>query len=551
MLNTLDITKYISACAKRADVRVVWQDVNATPATDGRTMWLPSVDAYAADTQIVHLRQFVKHETSHVLLSDFDLLNKNKPNGLLAFVNNLLEDHRIDYLNDSTFTGDKYNTEAYWKLYCALLKSKPPEGEARDHLLPLFVWDTHVRDDLWSRSDDPFTCNVSAKGHTYLDKLNKGDYANVLRNVRTIVDKTEGGIAVYELAKRIIREVFDTDPAKMEGGEGKTGEGGGGKGTKEIATIDYKGKMVLPYSEHADRGEGVNATNYKCGAGAYTPDAYDNILTWNFGTKEGSYRVSERDDRTSKYLRLADKGEALANQIRTQLQIICRDRWEYGKKRGKLHNGALYRVGMKDAKGLNERLFKEKIHNQSLDVCVQVLVDASGSMSGSTFDNASAAALILNKVLATTLHIPLEILAFTETGEEKHTMFIMKEFDKRTTTKSLATAFSSLNSHLTDNVDGESLMYGYNRIRSRKEKRKLMVVLSDGTPCGGHRKGNIDQYTEDVIKNIEQTPVSIVGVGVMYDAVKHYYRKWAYIEDAHEIESALLSLISNHIIRSV
>ena len=78
-----------------------------------------------------------------------------------------------------------------------------------------------------------------------------------------------------------------------------------------------------------------------------------------------------------------------------------------------------------------------------------------------------------------------------------------------------------------------------------------MVVLSDGSPCGGHHKGSIGQYTEDVIKNIEQTHVDIVGVGIKFDAVKHYYRKWAYIEDAHKIESTLLSLISNHIIRSV
>ena len=102
-----------------------------------------------------------------------------------------------------------------------------------------------------------------------------------------------------------------------------------------------------------------------------------------------------------------------------------------------------------------------------------------------------------------------------------------------------------------DNVDGESFVYGYNRIRNRKEKRKLMIVLSDGSPCGGHRKGDIIRYTRRVIKNIEATDVELVGVGLMYDAVKHFYKKWAVIPAAKDIEFALLNLISQHIIRRV
>lgn len=579
MLNTLDITKYIAACANRAGVSVVWEK-GTIPSTDGRTMWLPPVDAYAPDKQMIYLRQWVKHETSHVLYSDFGLLNANKPTGLLAFINNVLEDHRIDFLNDSDYAGDKQNTESYWPLYDEEMRKHVVKGEAKDWMMPLFAWDMAVRSDLWLALVDPFTPNVSATGRTILDKLNKGDYDTVLRNIRNIKDKTEGGKQVYELAKRIVREVFDADPESMtqpekekakagkasdgdgdggkEEGKGKGDDGKGEEGTPgvndKLRDIDCEGAMMLPYSKHDKRSEGVNAHNYECGSGeGYTPTPANDIIEVNFvtgDTRNTSHTFRPDEDYAGQMLGIADKGAGLANQVRTQLQIMCRDRYEYGKKRGKLHNGALYRVGMKDAKGLNDRLFKQKIENQSLDVSVQILCDASGSMSGSKFTNAAAAAVVLNNVLSNTLHVPLEILAFTEWGD-KHAMYVAKEFGKDVTNHALASSFSAMAEMLLDNVDGESLMYGFNRIRQRKERRKLMIVLSDGSPCGGHRKGRIGRYTEQVIKGIEGSPVEIVGVGLQYDGVSRYYKRWAKIDDARNIEQALLSLISNHIIRSV
>jgi cobalamin biosynthesis protein CobT len=109
--------------------------------------------------------------------------------------------------------------------------------------------------------------------------------------------------------------------------------------------------------------------------------------------------------------------------------------------------------------------------------------------------------------------------------------------------------FSTVGRYLADNVDGESIAYGYGRIKKRKEKRKLMIVLSDGSPCGGHSRGDIQQYTQDVIRSIESSPIELLGVGIMYDAVKHYYKRWATIDSASDIQSGLLSIISNNIIR--
>ena len=58
---------------------------------------------------------------------------------------------------------------------------------------------------------------MSEDGKKVYDKLTSGDYADVLRNIRDIEDKSEGGEAVLALAKRIVKEVFEQDPESMTG----------------------------------------------------------------------------------------------------------------------------------------------------------------------------------------------------------------------------------------------------------------------------------------------------------------------------------------------
>lgn len=562
----LDVTKYIVTVCKQAGVRVMWDSPDATPRTNGKVMYLPKINAYASHKNNVSLKQFVKHETSHIQYSDFALLQKHKPSGLLMLLDNLLEDHRIDYLNDSEYDGDRKNTEQYMSYYAADFdKHIKPNDEWCDVISPVMAWDSDVREDLWAMPHKLFHSYMSEEGKRVYAALHAGDYADVLRSIRTIKNPTLGGQKVYDLAVRILTEIFGQDAKDYEQkpststasegeGEGENERDGDGEKTterKKLLVKDMEGKHILPYTIHKGvTGEGINAYNYKTGRDeTYCPAAED-LKEWDFTTGTGkNIHVSHGTGVYIKGIQNALSGsESLAHQVRTKLQILSRDRYEYGKKKGALHNSALYRATLKDAKGFNERIFKQKIVNNTLDVAVQVLVDASGSMSGSKFTNASAAAVLLNDVLSNTLRIPVEILAFSECSSA-NTMFIMKSFDKSVLNATLINDFSAVGSYLADNVDGESIAYGYGRIKQRKEKRKLMIVLSDGSPCGGYSRGNIQMYTQDVIRSIESSPVELLGVGIMYDAVKKYYKRWATIDSATDIQASLLSIISNNIIR--
>jgi Mg-chelatase subunit ChlD len=578
----LDVGKYVVAVCKQVGVRVVWDDPKSTPRTNGKVMYLPKINAYASHKNNVNLKQFVKHETSHIQYSDFSLLQKYKPTGLLMLLDNLLEDHRIDYLNDTEYDGDRKNTEQFMSYYAAdLEKIVAVNDEWQDVISPLMAWDADVREDVWTMPYKLFHSYMSEEGKRIYAELHAGDYADVLRSIRTIENPTIGGQKVYDLAVRILTEIFKqdakdyTDSKEKTSASGADGEGEGGEKSaevdgsadapskeegkskserKKLLVVDVKGKKVLPYTIHEGvTGEGINAYNYKTGSGVTYCPADADLKEWDFTTSTGKNIEVFTDGRgarayVSSIKNAMENSESLAHQVRTKLQILSRDRYEYGKKKGALHNSALYRATIKDAKGFNERIFKQKIVNNTLDVAVQVLVDASGSMSGSKFTNASAAAVLLNDVLSNTLRIPVEILAFSECSGA-NTMFTMKSFDKSVLCDTLIHNFSTVGRYLADNVDGESIAYGYGRIKKRKEKRKLMIVLSDGSPCGGHSRGDIQQYTQDVIRSIESSPIELLGVGIMYDAVKHYYKRWATIDSASDIQSGLLSIISNNIIR--
>lgn len=561
LLDIIDVQKYIAACAKRSGVRVSFRK-DAIPATNGKVMDLPILNSETSQEDKIKLVQFVKHETAHILLSDFSILEKYKPTGLLMMIDNLLEDHRIDYINDKEYIGDRQNTDEYMRIFERDLK--PLNG---DVVAPLFTWDAMIRQDLWTVTCQEMFFNMCTdKGKEHLKKLFEGNYGDVLRNIRTIINKNEGSYECYLLAKRILEEVFAQDadgyesppPSENSSTESsadssETAEGGeegedGESASDKLAYVDFNGKEMMPTTMHV-HGGGMNAANYTCGSGkGYEPDDLSKIYINNFvtGTLHNGCPPTRWEGHYARDIQSCLTNEThFANVLRTKLQIISKDRWEYGKKSGKLRNSSLWKV----AGGVNDRVFKRQISNNVLDVSIQIIVDASGSMSGPKFAHASAAACLLSNVLSNVLKIPVEIIAFSELNEH-HSVFIVKEFDKIQPTDVLVNHFDLIGgNYLCDNVDGESLAWCYHRIKQRTEKRRIMLVLSDGCPCGGRNKGEIDEYTRKVINEIQTTPIELYGIGIMYDMVKEYYKHWAVIEDSKHIEESLISIVDNYIFK--
>jgi cobaltochelatase CobT len=101
--------------------------------------------------------------------------------------------------------------------------------------------------------------------------------------------------------------------------------------------------------------------------------------------------------------------------------------------------------------------------------------------------------------------------------------------------------------HLRNNPDGDAILWSFDRLRQSRAKRKLLIVASDGSPACD-RGGDIDWYTREVVKKIEnETPIQIVGIGIMDNNVTRIYKEHYVIHDAAELEKALLTLIDKKV----
>ena len=103
---------------------------------------------------------------------------------------------------------------------------------------------------------------------------------------------------------------------------------------------------------------------------------------------------------------------------------------------------------------------------------------------------------------------------------------------------------------LKENVDGEALLWAYNRLRIRQEKRKVLIAISDGAPVDDStlsvNPGNyLEKNLRDTISDIENNSnIELVAIGIGHD-VSRYYSNAVTIMDVDQLGEVLLNELSN------
>ena len=240
-------------------------------------------------------------------------------------------------------------------------------------------------------------------------------------------------------------------------------------------------------------------------------------------------------------------GKGFGNKIRQLLQIRSQAHYQGGKKQGKLHFKNVYKAGTGIA-SYEERVFRTKTTSDTLDTCVTVLTDLSGSMNGMKLLNAVDSSILLNASIARSLRIPVEILAFTEYGKDTF-IGIVKEHDEQSNDEKIIENFARASTFMSANADGDAILWAYDRLKDKKQKRKILIVISDGSPAAS-RNGDAYGFTKKVVAQIEgEGFAEIYAVGIMNDNVKDIYSESVVINRASELEAAILTLIKRSIFK--
>lgn len=256
---------------------------------------------------------------------------------------------------------------------------------------------------------------------------------------------------------------------------------------------------------------------------------------------------------------MTDKVDSMVGPMAKDLEraMIARSKavWEGGLRKGKLNASALSRLRTGD-----DRVFRQRHESTTNDIAVSLVVDASGSMYGSKIHTAAMSAYALSSVLDR-LKIAHEVICFT-TGsspnydkireqEKKYGveysryeslyMPIVKGFKERIMTETKKRfAWLPNASFLANNVDGECIDIAYNRLRQRKEKGKIMIVLSDGCPCAQGNSSVQSRHLKDTVQKIEKSGTKIIGIGIQSTAVRTYYTKNIVVNEVEELPKGVI-----------
>lgn len=99
-----------------------------------------------------------------------------------------------------------------------------------------------------------------------------------------------------------------------------------------------------------------------------------------------------------------------------------------------------------------------------------------------------------------------------------------------------------------ENIDGEALDWAARRLSYRKEKSKILVVLSDGRPFDKQTvdvngRKYLEDHLRDVIKEIERSGIKILAIGAQSDLFR-FYSNARIVREASDIAFELFTGLS-------
>jgi len=257
----------------------------------------------------------------------------------------------------------------------------------------------------------------------------------------------------------------------------------------------------------------------------------------------------------------------LANKLQRQLLAKQNRAWEFDLEEGLLDSSKLTRIIIDPQNSLS---FKKEKDLEFKDTVVTLLIDNSGSMRGRPITIAAICGDILSRTLER-CSVKVEILGFTtknwkggKSREEwnknnkpknpgrlndlRHIIYKSADTHWRQSKNNLGLMLKE--GLLKENIDGEAISWAFNRLKKRKEERKILMVISDGAPVDDStlsvNSGDfLEKHLKKIVKNIEnKSDIEILAIGIGHD-VSRYYKKAIKITDVQELGDVMIGQLSS------
>lgn len=574
MVETQGVSKTLG---RKEQLQVVFQGNEAH--TQGNVVVLPALpsEAEISDQHARIMRGFVDHEALHLRHTDFKTLSKMRDEGVpgipakgtkgeerLKIWANAIEDMRIERLGLAEYPGMRHNIEA---------TANAVNTAAKDGVIA----DTEK---TWSRYG-PFAITWAgriANGiatetcKEMLDILPE-DMRKKVESIESIVSGVSSTRESVEAALAILKKMDEESPPE----EDMNLPAGAGEGEGEDDERKVHDMPIEPSLERAVDDVGAQF-DYAGKTGQYR------VLTtkfdkWHNRHSNNSYGFGMRNG-AAQYKRQVDSSVGAISVMRRKLERLVQARmnvdWEVGRMAGRLDSKRLVA-----AYSGSPLVYKTRMEAPTLDTAVAILVDLSGSMSGGKAMLAERIVIAMTMALDT-IKVPVAVYGFCNTFEEDTgdpsgkslskkeknewhkllgtisaadygrveplNMLEFKGFDDR-----LRDARSSLGAISKcvggNNSDGDALLMTWGKLRQRREKRRIILALSDGQPaCAGN--GTCVSHLKQVTTMLSKSDVELYGIGIISDAVKKFYPKYTVTQSLDHFATgsmdALAQLLLGH-----
>ncbi len=341
--------------------------------------------------------------------------------------------------------------------------------------------------------------------------------------------------------------------------------------TRPPDTKDISGEDEKSIEEIEESGEKTNVRPKTIFSGkggkykVYTEQFDEVIKAEDLETKEELSRLRATLDQ--QLLQLKTFVSKLANKLQRKLLAKQNRSWDFDLEEGLLDTSKLTRLIMDP---LNSLSFKKEKETDFKDTLVTILIDNSGSMRGKPISVAAVCADILARTLER-CSVKVEVLGFTTkhwkggSSREKWISNDKPRFPGRLNDlrhiiyKSADTPWRQSKNNiglmlkeglLKENIDGEALRWTFNKMKKRREERKILMVISDGAPVDDSTlSSNANDYLELDLKNTVNTiekfsSVELLAIGIGHD-VTRYYNRAVKITDVHDLGDVMINQLTD------
>jgi cobaltochelatase CobT len=236
-----------------------------------------------------------------------------------------------------------------------------------------------------------------------------------------------------------------------------------------------------------------------------------------------------------------------ARQLQRHLLAMQMRSWDFDRDQGVLDAARLTRVITHRFEPL---AYQQEAELRFPDTVVTLLLDNSGSMRGLPIANAAICAELLGRALERCA-VKTEILGFTtrswgggraraqwlaagrpdhpgRISELLHVVYKSADEPWRRARSCLGLMLDE--GLLKENIDGEALLWAHQRLLRRPERRRILLVISDGAPrddatLEANDAGYLERHLHTVIDGIEaRAEVELAAIGIGHDVTQYYRR---------------------------